>query len=184
MGRTADHALVMAQLITNGKRHGLHPFVVPLRDRKTRQPLPGVVVGDIGPKIGFNGLDNGLLSLHKIRVPHVNMLARFSSVDAATGIYRPPLRPQLAYGSMTAVRARLVKDSAMQLARATTIAVRVSIPSRVSHALIVALAVLCGQEAVATGSYPCWLRVTSVGLPIGSSTLAACPCRCIRPVLQ
>lgn len=47
-GRTADHAAVMAQLIINGKKYGPHPFVVPLRDLKTREPLPGRTIGDIG----------------------------------------------------------------------------------------------------------------------------------------
>lgn len=49
-GRTADHAAVMAQLIISGKKYGPHPFVVPLRDVKTREPLPGRTIGDIGKK--------------------------------------------------------------------------------------------------------------------------------------
>lgn len=52
LGRAADHAVVMAQLITNGKSYGPHPFVVPIRDLKTREPLPGRIIGDIGPKLG------------------------------------------------------------------------------------------------------------------------------------
>ncbi len=50
LGRTADHAVVMAQpIITNGKNYGPHPFVVPIRDVKTREVLPGRTIGDIGP---------------------------------------------------------------------------------------------------------------------------------------
>lgn len=48
LGRTADHAAVMAQLIIKGKKMGPHLFVVPLRDLATRQPLPGRLIGDIG----------------------------------------------------------------------------------------------------------------------------------------
>ena len=48
LGRTADHAVVMAQLILKGKKKGPHPFVVPLRNIKTREPLPGRTIGDIG----------------------------------------------------------------------------------------------------------------------------------------
>ena len=29
--------------------------------------LPGVIVGDMGPKIGLNGVDNGFLTLNNVR---------------------------------------------------------------------------------------------------------------------
>ncbi|KAK2809925.1 hypothetical protein FQN50_003339 [Emmonsiellopsis sp. PD_5] len=53
LGRTANHAVVMAQLIIAGKSYGPHPFVVQIRDLKTHEPLEGVHVGDIGPKFGY-----------------------------------------------------------------------------------------------------------------------------------
>lgn len=68
LGRAATHSAVMAQLIINGKNYGPHPFVVPLRDPKTRQTLPGRSIGDIGPKFGFNAVDNGFLLLNKVRM--------------------------------------------------------------------------------------------------------------------
>lgn len=43
----------MAQLVIEGKSYGPHPFVVPIRDLKTHEPLEGVYVGDIGPKFGY-----------------------------------------------------------------------------------------------------------------------------------
>jgi acyl-CoA oxidase len=104
LGRTADHAVVMAQLSTNGKPCGPHTFVVPLRDPVTRKPLPGRTIGDIGPKAGYNTMDNGTLLLDQVRIPHVNMLARFSSVDKETGKYTKPKFAQLSYGTMTFVR--------------------------------------------------------------------------------
>ncbi|KAI4131998.1 MAG: hypothetical protein LQ347_002742 [Umbilicaria vellea] len=53
MGRTANHAVVMAQLIIGGKLYGPHPFVVQIRDLKTHEPLENIHVGDIGPKFGY-----------------------------------------------------------------------------------------------------------------------------------
>lgn len=54
LGKVANYAAVMAQLIVKGKALGPHPFIVPIRDLKTHEPLPNVHIGDIGPKFGFN----------------------------------------------------------------------------------------------------------------------------------
>ncbi|EEH41553.1 acyl-coenzyme A oxidase [Paracoccidioides lutzii Pb01] len=124
LGKTANHAIVMAQLIISGKRYGPHPFVVPIRDLKTHEPLEGVHVGDIGPKFGYNTMDNGFLLLNKVKIPHVNMLARFSHVDPATSKYVRPAAASLVYGTMTWVRSTIVLQSGSVLARGVTIATR------------------------------------------------------------
>ena len=67
-GETATHASVFAQLIVNGVNHGLHNFLVQIRDTKTLIPLPGVIIGDMGPKIGLNGVDNGFLLFDHFKV--------------------------------------------------------------------------------------------------------------------
>ncbi len=41
VGHTATHAVVMARLITKGKDHGVHPFIVQLRSLNDHTPLPG-----------------------------------------------------------------------------------------------------------------------------------------------
>ena len=59
LGRTATHAVVIAQLLLPvGKDSGLisygpHPFVVQVRDALTHQPPTSIMVGDIGPKYGY-----------------------------------------------------------------------------------------------------------------------------------
>ncbi|KAL4775901.1 hypothetical protein BDW60DRAFT_177065 [Aspergillus nidulans var. acristatus] len=124
LGRTANHAVVMAQLYIGGKNYGPHPFVVQIRDMETHQPLENVYVGDIGPKFGYNTMDNGFLLFNKLKIPHVNMLARFAQVDKATNKYLRPASPSLMYGTMTWVRSNIVLQAGGVLARGVTIAVR------------------------------------------------------------
>lgn len=50
LGMTATHAALYAQLIVGGKELGLHVFIVQLRD-DAHNPLPGIEVGEIGPKV-------------------------------------------------------------------------------------------------------------------------------------
>ncbi|RMY66751.1 hypothetical protein D0863_08243 [Hortaea werneckii] len=124
LGRTANHAVVMAQLIIAGKPYGPHPFVVQIRDLNTHQPLENIHVGDIGPKFGYNTMDNGYLLFNKVKVPHINMLARFSSIDPKTNKYQRPASPSLVYGTLTWVRSTIVMQAGGVLARGVTIATR------------------------------------------------------------
>ena len=41
VGKSANHALVMANLKIKGVSYGMHPFIVQIRDLTTHQPLPG-----------------------------------------------------------------------------------------------------------------------------------------------
>lgn len=124
LGKVANHAVVMAQLIIGGKSYGPHPFVVQIRDLKTHEPLENVHVGDIGPKFGYNTMDNGFLLFNKVKIPHQNMLARFSRVDPKTNKYMRPASPSLVYGTLTYVRSTIVQQAGSVLARGVTIATR------------------------------------------------------------
>ena len=44
LGKTANYAVVMAELITKGEKKGPHPFMVQLRDEETHIPLKGITV--------------------------------------------------------------------------------------------------------------------------------------------
>lgn len=90
----------MAQLILDGKSHGPHAFIVQIRDLKTHEPLPGITVGDVGPKFGLNTLDNGFILFDNVRIPHENMLAKYSHVVKSTGGYERPPNAKIAYGTM------------------------------------------------------------------------------------
>lgn len=40
----ATHCILMAQLYTQGKCHGIHPFIVQIRSLEDHKPLPGSVL--------------------------------------------------------------------------------------------------------------------------------------------
>ncbi|BDD56202.1 fatty-acyl coenzyme A oxidase [Monascus purpureus] len=124
LGKVANHAVVMAQLYVGGKNYGPHPFVVQIRDMETHEPLENVYVGDIGPKFGYNTMDNGFLLFNNVKVPHISMLGRFAQVDKATNKYVRPSMPTLIYGTMTWVRSNIVFQAGSVLARGVTIATR------------------------------------------------------------
>ena len=48
----------MCQLIIKGKKYGVFPFVVQIRDFDTHKTMKGVELGNIGPKMGWNAIDN------------------------------------------------------------------------------------------------------------------------------
>lgn len=127
VGKTSNHAIVLAQLFTQGKCYGLHAFIVPIREIGTHRPLPGkdcsfdvkvkiklstclckkyeaqlnrkqevapgireshvflssvvgITVGDIGPKFGYEEMDNGYLKMDNYRIPRENMLMKYAQV--------------------------------------------------------------------------------------------------------
>ncbi|RCI02106.1 hypothetical protein CU098_011478, partial [Rhizopus stolonifer] len=126
LGKAATHAIVMARLITQGKDLGPHPFCVPIRSLEDHRPLKGITVGDIGPKFGFNSVDNGFIMFDHYRIPHISFLAKFSQVNKHTGEYTKPPNAKLSYGTMVFVRATIVMGVRYALAKATTVAVRYS----------------------------------------------------------
>jgi acyl-CoA oxidase len=90
------------------------------------QPLPGITLGDIGPKFGTHANDNGYLKMERVRIPRDQMLMRFAQVSRE-GRYTTPPHAKLAYGTMVVVRASIVAGAAGALAIAATIAIRYSI---------------------------------------------------------
>ncbi|NYD43566.1 acyl-CoA dehydrogenase family protein [Nocardioides panaciterrulae] len=76
--RHAELAVVFAQLEVAGTRHGVHAFVV--RIREGGRPCAGVGVEDDGAKMGLNGVDNGRLWFDGVRVPRTALLNRFADV--------------------------------------------------------------------------------------------------------
>eukprot|EP00879_Flechtneria_rotunda_P021197 GHRR01022330.1.p1 GENE.GHRR01022330.1~~GHRR01022330.1.p1 ORF type:complete len:634 (+),score=214.56 GHRR01022330.1:589-2490(+) len=131
MGKTATHAVVMARLMLNGKDHGPHAFIVQLRSLETHLPMPGVTVGDIGPKVGYGGVDNGFMSMDHVRIARTNMMMRFAKVTPqGEYIPPPPANSKASYATMLFVRADIVKNSGGVLSKAVTIATRYAVVRR------------------------------------------------------
>ncbi len=91
IGNALDGVLsvTFAQLITKGVQHGVHAFIVPLRDNEGHE-LPGITIRDNGDKMGLNGVDNGKIWYDQVRIPRENLLDKYGQVDVA-GNYSSPI---------------------------------------------------------------------------------------------
>jgi acyl-CoA oxidase len=120
---TARVAAVFAQLITqeDGKPvvHGVHCFVVPIRDDEGTD-LPGVTTSDCHYKGGLPGVDNGRIQFDHVRIPRENLLNKYADV-AEDGTYTSPIEnPSRRFFTMlgTLIRGRVtVGGSAAAAAR-------------------------------------------------------------------
>ncbi len=134
---TATVAAVFAQLITTEDgdevNHGVHCFVVPIRDADGND-CPGVTTSDNLYKGGLPGVDNGRIVFDNVRVPRENLLNKYGDV-AADGTYSSPIdNPNRRFFTMldTLVRGRItVGGSAGAAARvALDIATRYALQRR------------------------------------------------------
>ncbi|XP_073251487.1 peroxisomal acyl-coenzyme A oxidase 1-like [Porites lutea] len=127
LGKSSNFAIVVARLIVDAKDHGIQMFIVQLRDLNTHQPLPGITIGEIGPK--FSGSldpnDNGFLLLDHVRIPLDHMLMGLAKLSP-DGTLTKPANSKLLYGTMSFVRAQIVFSSFQSLSQALTIAIRYS----------------------------------------------------------
>jgi acyl-CoA oxidase len=66
-------AIVFARLITRNVDHGVHSFIVPLRNKETHTLLPGITIN--------NYIDYTTAHFHHICIPRENLLNRYSDVE-------------------------------------------------------------------------------------------------------
>ena len=81
---------------------------------ETHEPLPGIEVGDIGTKLGYNSVDNGYLMMNQVRVPRKAQLSRFAEITPEGDLdIKADLR--ILYSIMSKVRLYLSRGSAFAL---------------------------------------------------------------------
>ena len=127
LGKMSQFSVVYANLITQGQPKGFHSFIVQLRD-ENHKPMPGVLVGEVGPKIGDNGTETGFLRLEHVRIPREWLLAKNQTVDP-DGTYKKNPKTEnskVQYTTMLTIRSGLVMSAGYRLAQGVTIAVRYS----------------------------------------------------------
>ena len=88
--------------------------------------MPGVDVGDIGIKFGFNYKDNGYLGFNQYKIPRENMLMKYSSLSK-DGKYSIEGDPQMLYVVLLEGRINILKYSGYNLSKALTIAIRYAV---------------------------------------------------------
>jgi acyl-CoA oxidase len=120
-------AVVFAQLEMHGQKHGVHAFLVPIRD-ENGHPLPGVSMEDNGLKMGLNGVDNGRIWFNHVKVPRVELLNRFADVTP-DGHYRSDIQSRSArfftmIGTLVSGRISIAATANSAAKSALTIAIR------------------------------------------------------------
>ena len=89
----------------------------------------GVKTGDIGPKLGYSGKDNGWATFDQVRIPRDQMLQKFVQVDReGTFSIEGDLREM--YAVMMYIRTSMMYKTKMYLAKALTIGLRYSVVRR------------------------------------------------------
>ncbi|MBV9490164.1 MAG: acyl-CoA dehydrogenase family protein [Verrucomicrobia bacterium] len=125
--RDGRMATVFAQLEVGGERHGVHAFLVPIRN-EAGEILPGITVEDNGLKMGLNGVDNGRVWFDHVRIPRSEMLNRFADVTPE-GVYRSDIQSPAArfftmIGTLVGGRVSIAASANGVAKSALTIAIR------------------------------------------------------------
>lgn len=128
LGVAANYVVLVAKLVVAGTSYGPHAFFIQIRDLTTHEPLEGISVGDIGPKLGFPAVDNGFLRFNNVKVSSECMLNRFARVNSG-GVYEmtDPNAIKILYSSFVKGRADIASDAWVTAAKCATIAIRYSL---------------------------------------------------------
>jgi len=127
-GKTSNMSCIFAQLYVKGVCHGVHIFLVPIRNKKTNLAYPGVILGDCGPKVGNENIDNGFIGFINYRVPRAALLDRYSQVSEegifSSSITNPDVRFATCLGALEEGRITITGGSHVLLRNCIVVAGR------------------------------------------------------------
>jgi acyl-CoA oxidase len=129
MGVSATLSVVYAQLYTpDGTCHGLHSFIVPLRDPLSLLPYPGLTIGDMGRKNGQNGVANGYVMFDNYHISYDSLLDKSGRLTS-DGQYTTPYksaskRHGASLGSLSSGRIGISMFGVSNMIKSLTIAIR------------------------------------------------------------
>lgn len=121
--------MVFARLILDENDNGIQPFMVQIRSLEDHKALPGIEVGDVGEKLGYNSMDNGYLSFTNVRVPRTNLLSRFVEVDKE-GAFSINGDPRMTYQIMVQTRLLVIYGSKYVMLSSARMATRYAVCRR------------------------------------------------------
>ena len=126
--QSANMCVAAANLIVHGKNHGIHMFLVALRDEISHDIMPGITIGDCGLKQGLNGVDNGFIAFRNVRIPLYNLLDRITQVSpngvVTSTISRKEQRFGVQLSALSEGRVKLMFGSMMSSLKASAIVLR------------------------------------------------------------
>jgi len=108
LAQFSTHTIVFARCITNGKDHGVQPFLCQVRDLENYMPMKGIKLGNIGPKVGYLARDNSFATFDHVRIPRSNLLSRFCEVSK-DGTFKKKGDQRVLYAMMMSIRNWIIK---------------------------------------------------------------------------
>ena len=72
---------------------------MPIRDPTSLETYPGLVIGDMGEKVGLNGIDNGFMMFDRYRVSKDALLDAGGGIDVSGNYVTPFKDPSKRFGA-------------------------------------------------------------------------------------
>ena len=128
--KTANMAVVWAQLVVNQESKGVHAFAIQIRDFETHNVKQGITIGDCGKKNELEGIDNGFIIFKGHRAPYDCLLDKFSQITEE-GKYKSAIKNKekrlgIQLGGLIRGRFCVVLGSEVNFRNALTTALRYS----------------------------------------------------------